>query len=801
MGESRARTKSLFIATLVIGLAIFAVSIYGFLLLRQRPALPASIPEKTVIRVGNVDILSVQDISAALAGKEIGVLVDFFVRSADGTIGKISAPVVAFYAETSFPLIYVLIGVFCFTIGGATFIMKRDDPKARLFYCLTHVFGAALIISGEYYGLHPERWATFLPSLLFILSYAFVPAILLHVSLNFAPAPVRIRRRFLYLPAIAFAGAQAAVFLYAFLKPSVAAIHLYDKFYVAFRVYVMGYVIGAIAWLGLALKKCLAEEVRSQIQWIFFGLTVGAAPFLCLYQAPVSLGFAPLVSEELAAVFFVAVPVAFAIAIVRYRLIDIAVVINRSLVYSLLSIFTIGVYLLVVEVAERWFVRLVRGGSGVFVAAGVFAAAAAFQPAQKKIQKFVDRTFFRQRYDYRRVVMDFNDRARHFVTRDELAVHFLGEVRWAVPVETLSLLLELSLSSGAGQKEGLAYGDPWPAGLPFRFGGILAGAGPDIWASPGAVLFASPMDLSEAPALEAHKIDLIFALPFSPRAGTGRLAFGRKKSGERYSRDDIELIQTMAGELAVNLERLCLQEEVIYERASKEKLDELNRLKTEFISTVSHELRTPMSSIQGLAEILKAGKIENPEQRERYLSLMVGESARLSRFLHNILDFGRIERDAITYNFATADLGGIVREAVDVFRPAIESQAFSLAVHCPDHPVERRVDADAVKQALINLIDNAIKYSEGRKNIEITLEAGDEVEIRVRDHGIGIAAADLGRIFDKFFRAESASRLRPQGAGLGLKITRHIMEAHGGRVRVESEPGRGSTFSLVFPAP
>jgi signal transduction histidine kinase len=781
---------------LAAGIIVLSLSVYGYLLLRQRPGIPPSVLDYAIVRIGGVEILSVQDRDAALVGKEIGDFVDFEVREAGGAHRTITAPVVPFFAATSFPLIYLLIGLFCFAIGTATFVLKPVDAKARLFYALTLVFGAGLVISGEFYGLHPDRWTTFLPSLLFILAYALVPAVLLDLALSFAPGPGRARRALLYVPALLFAGIQSATFLTAILKPSVAAIHFYNKFYAAFRIYVLAFILGAIVSLGRALGQSRTEERRSQIQWIFYGLAVGVFPFLFLYQVPILLGSKPLLTEELSVIFFVAIPIAFAIAIVRHRLMDISLVINRSLVYSFLTVFTIGVYLLVVQVAERGFARLAPGGSDLFTAAGVFLAAAAFRPAQRKIQDLVDRTFFRQRYDYRRVVLDFNECLRHFVGRDELAECFLGELREAIPVEFLSLRLAHRRPALVEREGPVVFGDPWPDGFPALPEGRGEWA---VWGRPSGVLIAPDVDFSAGEELETLWIDLAFGLPFSPEMGAGVLALGRKKSGARFSREDIELIKTMAGELVVNLERVGLQEDVIYERASKEKLDELNRLKTEFISTVSHELRTPMSSIQGLAEVLQGGRIADPEQRERYLRLLAGESARLSRFLHNILDFGRIERQAMTFRFAPTDLRTIVREAVEVFRPAAEAEGFELAVRLPDGPVEHRLDADAVKQALINLIDNAIKYSGENKMVEVELLDTRDATILVRDRGVGIAPEDRDRIFEKFYRAENVLRLRPQGAGLGLKIVRHIMEAHGGEVRLESEPGRGSEFRLVFP--
>ncbi|MHB8055992.1 MAG: sensor histidine kinase [Candidatus Aminicenantales bacterium] len=435
---------------------------------------------------------------------------------------------------------------------------------------------------------------------------------------------------------------------------------------------------------------------------------------------------------------------------------NITLVINRSLVYSLLTVFTIGGYLVFIEIAQRLFAGLLAGRELIVTAAGVFLAALAFQPAQRRIQKFVDKAFFRQSYDYRQTVMAFNEKAREFVNRIELMDYFRRETMSVLPMESLVV------SPGNDGKRAESSRGPKNT--------------------------------------ENGETDWRLSLAFDPDEDPAFLIFGRKKSGSRYTREDKELLRTMSGELQVNLDRIRLQEEVIYERASREKMDELNRLKTEFISTVSHELRTPLSSIQSMAELLQSGKIKDRDKTEKFLALMTAESTRLSRFLHNILDYGKIEQRAASYHFRPAVLQDIIKESAEVFRPLLEERGFRFELSLPAEPVRLEVDADAVKQALINLIDNAIKYSEDDKFIGVELVGAERTwDIRVRDKGIGIAAIDVKNIFQKFFRAPQAGLMCPEGAGLGLKIIRHIMDAHKGDVRVESTEGEGSVFTLAFP--
>ncbi len=777
------------------GLFIVGLSLYGFILLYQRPGIPPAILPAGVVRVDDVEVRTSYDLNYALSKKEVGAPTDFYVRATGGQIQKITAPLVPYYARSAYPSICLLIGLLSIGLGVLTFGLRPADLKARIFYWLALCFAAVLVIVSGEYNIHPMRWSTYLPTFCFILCYALVPALLLHFSLSFSPPSYRVKRTLLYLPGLFFAAVQEGLFLSAYLLPSLRPLRLYSQWYFVFRIYLAVYILAALLHLGRAYRQSQIEEPRSQIKWIFFGLTVGVTPFLFLYQLPRVLNLSVQLSEEASNIFFIIIPVAVAIAIVRYRLMDITLVINRSLVYSLLTIFIVGLYLFVVQVAQNLLTRLIPVRQVYFSAAGVFLAAMAFHPAQKRIQDFVDRAFFRQRYDYRRLVFDFNERARHFAAADRLAGYFLQEVRRALQVEKMGLAIHFRSQAGEGGEVPLRLGDP--LGLD-RLTALAGRDGARVWARRAAVQTGDLVDFSEEKALEGEAVDLALALPLSAGVGSGWLALGKKRSGQRYGRDDIELLRTMAAEMSVHLERIRLQEEVIYERASIEKLDELNRLKTEFISSVSHELRTPMSAIQGLAEVLQAGKLKGKEEKERYLNLMVTESGRLSRFLQNVLDFGRIEQGAKAYQFQTADLRVIVAEAVDIFRGALESQGFRLSLRLPDHPVERSVDPDAIKQALINLIDNAMKYSEGQKTIDVELRAGQEAEILVRDGGIGIAPEDLPRIFDQFFRAEKAARLCAQGAGLGLKITRLIMEAHGGEVRVDSREGRGSTFRLIF---
>jgi two-component system, OmpR family, phosphate regulon sensor histidine kinase PhoR len=224
-----------------------------------------------------------------------------------------------------------------------------------------------------------------------------------------------------------------------------------------------------------------------------------------------------------------------------------------------------------------------------------------------------------------------------------------------------------------------------------------------------------------------------------------------------------------------------------------------NELKSDFISNVSHELKTPLSIISMFGEMLANNRTKSPEQATEYAEIIWRESVRLGRLIDNVLDFAKIERGAI-YEFGEADIGDVVARAIDLATRRLANADVTLDAEIePDLPIVK-LDANAFTLAVLNLIDNAIKYAADGKRIELHLaQVGDRIVLTVRDFGPGIDPEEHGRIFERFYRAR-AMRLKPiRGSGIGLALVQHIARAHGGDIAVTSAPGSGATFELWVP--
>lgn len=242
---------------------------------------------------------------------------------------------------------------------------------------------------------------------------------------------------------------------------------------------------------------------------------------------------------------------------------------------------------------------------------------------------------------------------------------------------------------------------------------------------------------------------------------------------------------------------------LVYEARKEAALKtELEEIMLTFVSNVSHELRTPLTCIKGYAETLLDGALlEDPQLALRWMKVIHEEAGRLERLIRDLLDLSMIEAHQVEMHFGEVDLAGLVQHIADVLAPHGKATGVTIEVDVQENPPAWRADEDRLMQVVTNLIDNAIKYSppNGVVTVKITFTR-DTAEIEVIDRGTGIPEEELPRIFERFYRVEKGSAARFGGRGLGLSIAMHIVEAHGGELRVESKLHEGTRFKVSLPA-
>jgi two-component system phosphate regulon sensor histidine kinase PhoR len=244
----------------------------------------------------------------------------------------------------------------------------------------------------------------------------------------------------------------------------------------------------------------------------------------------------------------------------------------------------------------------------------------------------------------------------------------------------------------------------------------------------------------------------------------------------------------------------------------------ISSLKSDFVANVSHELKTPLALVRMFGEMLQSGRVASEEKRQQYLDIIVGESERLSALIENVLDFARVEKGRQAYDFAEGDVADAVAKAVAVYRYRAEREGVELATDLDAGLPRARIDERAIQLAVINLIDNALKYARGSDVVSVRVKRENgAIVVRVVDRGPGVPPQERERIFERFVRGSTA---RPtvaagplaapiRGSGIGLALVKHIAESHGGRAWVEEGPvgagaptdkhGRGASFAVSIP--
>jgi signal transduction histidine kinase len=789
--------RLLLLSGLFLVYAVFAV---GHLL--DVPGLPGDLRESASRGgIGSIDGIPVRtsdEVEFVLSARSIGSQVE--IAPAGGGGGPRRVTLVR-YHPAWFLVIDLLVVSVVLGLGVVVALFHGDREVSGVFTGASLALATALLGAKTLYAVRPE-WLGAALCGCFFLAYCAIPALFLHFAAVFPVKRFRDTRpavRLLYAGAAIMAAWQFIVYLGAAREHSIGGF----RGSVAASVWMNGFMVaGIISGLVVMVGSYRSAETlpdRKKSAWVLYGLALGTLPFVLLWALPQMFERTPLIPEFLFKLFLLCIPASFAIAILRYRLVDITMLITRSAVHAIVIGVLIVLYALLIGAAVSLVPEWTPAGSLLLSAAAAVLAAVAYDAVRGRARRFVDRTLFRPSFDFRGSLREVLDGLKDTHRLEDLASRLVDGVDRLLPVDRIGYF---TLAQPGDRLRPVAeknFSDLRTRGVRFEAGRLKTRLDLPV-ALDDHIEKSVRRERADADVFGRWGISLALPLKSADGEVLGFLVLGRKTSGLMFTEEDVDLLTVVAGHAAGEHERINLQRHLRMEQAEAERLDELSRLKSYFVSSVSHDLRTPLTSIRMFAELLRSKGDLPGATADEYLRIIEGESERLTRLIDNVLSFAKIERGIKEYRFRDAELNDIVSRLLSVMQYQFRIEKCEPVFDPAEGVLGFSADPDAVLEALMNLVGNSLKYSGDGKSIRITTFTREgSVGVSVADNGFGIAAGDLGAIFEPFRRGVNAGSDSRGGAGLGLSVVKHVVEAHGGVISVESEPGKGSTFTMLFP--
>ena len=576
-------------------------------------------------------------------------------------------------------------------------------------------------------------------------------------------------------------------------------------------------IITAMVHLIRYSKSSLIAEQRNRSTYIIVGL--GCSIFGGTFDMLPLLGLPSYPGAIIGNIIFCFLT---AIAIVRYNLLDIRVVLRKSVAYFLISALLalpfIAIFLLVTliipEASSPVWIYIVL----------LIVLALAFPRAWQGVQRWVDRLFYRERYDYLKALEIFGLNAQSVTDSTELSSTMVDLLAGATRASSVYLLQPLPPSGDFTVLASASFVDKPTADIHISSSSPIT-----TWLKHSdAILLYQDIDIE--PQLQSvateekgvlERIDTELIVPLKAYAGqlSGLLILGKKISGQPYTVEDKQLIYTLSSQLATNIEnarlyrvsqqelsqrkrmqrKLVVQQQQLIEKTQE--LEQANQAKSEFLASMSHELRTPLNVIIGFSQLMideVLGKT-NEEQRQS-LADILDSSQHLLNLVNDVLDLSRIESGRIEFSPENIDLADVIKNVAETMRPVLNAKKHKIKISIEERLPQIRCDKNRTKQVLLNLLSNATRFTPAGGKIRIEAKVnGGFCQVSVVDNGIGIKEEDQERVFEAFTQGETLPDKERMGTGLGLTLTRQFIEMSGGSIWVESKYGKGSSFTFTLP--
>jgi len=703
------------------------------------------------------------------------------------------------YYSILYLIVQIIVGC-VFFLNGVFVIYKRPaDLAANIWHWASICIAIIIMCTWGRFSISPVGSGHLVRNT-FSAAYAFVPSLYLHLTYVFPRIKIE-RPNKLFKPFYGFSFLLALWMIVTFELAAIQfSIDWFHQYLIGFditRIYFAIVILFGMGNLIHSYFKAREQSEKRKIRWVLSGLAIGPPAFVVLWQIPQLLSIDSIIPEEIIVLFMIIIPFTFTISIVKYHIFDIDVILRRSSIYFITFSIILLLYIGLVAIAA-FIIGSVTLSISIF--ASVITAIIIpliFEPARLKIQNFIDKKFFRIHYNYRIAQRNFTTELNNCVNIELMTTMLIQKLDDLLKPECMDISI-LKKNTKRWKTHNKKNCESISTNILKQIAKISERTNHQILSSKIVVESAvSFTDLSKF-ELSLKNIVLIIPIISQEKDVLGFLFCGKKKSGLQYSLEDIDLLKTVCTQTGLAIERIMLQKNLILQSEETQRLAELNQTKSLFVSNVSHEMQTPLTSIKMFSEILQSKEQLPENEKKEYLEIIEGESERLSRLIQNVLDFSKIERGAMNYNFMICDINQIVNDVIQSIKYQLHQKGFKWELSLSKERNEINADADAIKSVLFNLISNSIKYSDLNKYLSVSISRENtNILVTVSDKGIGISESDQKHIFEAYYRSGENTQTAA-GTGLGLTLVQNIMNAHGGKIEVKSKPGEGTTFCLIF---
>jgi len=756
-------------------------------------------PGDVIVTLDGINISSLFQLETILDEKFIEQETDLEIISSADSKYVVQVHLTRYYRNLNFILISLIVGL-AFWITSVFLIIKKYGKKSvtALFWVLILFSVATMTSPGKYFP--GTDMIAFFVRASHVASYFLGAVTFLHFTFTFRKERTKNTNYFitaLYILSILFCIVLIIVQIYSITNNTSAWVFVMEKLWIMTEAFLLILIIAGAINLYLNYRNINDRPERKKIEWIFWGLAAGACPFLLLWLLPQVLGLKEVVREEILLAFLILVPVFFAMAVVKYHVFEIDVFIKRSILYSSLTFISIFIYFITISIISFFANDLMKEYSNLVSVFLIILIAFIFNPLQNKIRHFIDKIFYREQYNFEKAVSNFSAGIKDKNTVSELSRYVLNEIEKIIPVKKIALIAanetgdRLRILSQNNFNDLREYISAVRVNkLSYDRNKVIAVAEK---VEPG-----TDADIKMTEVLNKWEINVVIPFKLESKNNIGAVIFGDKLSGLRYTKHDIDILKVLISNVTLALNKLQMQEKLVFEEMEISRLEELNNMMAYYVSSVSHDLKTPLTSIKMFTEILKEQNSFINGNSKEYLEIIEGESDRLSRLINNVLNFAKIENGIKEYSFGKTDLKSCIEDALKIMEYQFAIENFKIEKSLQENVIVT-ADKDSVKEVLLNLFSNSVKYSSDKKIIRVSLKTENEYAVvEIQDEGIGISQSDIKNIFKPFTRSKSSNALHTGGAGIGLSIVKNIMDAHKGKIEMESVLGEGSTFKLYF---